>query len=161
MHNCLARVVTRSHHISQSAPLLRSLHWLPVRYRIIFKICAVTYQALSSNQPAYVHSRLTPAKQPRQLRSSNSSLLFVPSIKTNAFSIAAPTLWKSLPVSVKSIGNIATFRHKVNTHLFKLAYPPYPTPTQHTNPTVYNWNCLSIMNCLTPFVLVRCRAWVS
>ena len=71
---------------------------------------------------------LTPARQPRQLRSSNSNLLFVLSVKTNvgtrAFSRAAPTLWNSLPVSVKFVGNITTFHLKLKTHLFKLAYPP-------------------------------------
>ena len=113
VQNCLARVVTRSTRFSHSAPLLKSLHWLLVRYRIIVKICTITYQALPSKQPAYLHSLLTPARQPRQLRSSNSNLLFVFSVKTNvgtiAFSVAAPTLWNSLPVSVKSVGNIATF----------------------------------------------------
>ena len=47
----------------------------------------------------------SPARQPRQLRSFHSNLLFVPSVKTNvgtrALSAAAPTLWNSLPVSVK------------------------------------------------------------
>ena len=89
----------------------------------------ITYQALSSKQPACLCSLLTPAGHPRQLRSSNHSyLLFVPSVKTNvgtrAFSVATLTPWNSLPVSVKSVGNITTFRSKLKTHLFKLAYPP-------------------------------------
>ena len=53
-----------------------------------------------------------------------SGLRFVPRVKTNvrtgAFSAAAPTLWNSLPISVKSVGNIrniATFRR--NAHDFK------------------------------------------
>ena len=37
--------------------------------------------------------------------------------------VAAPTLWNSLPVSVKSVGN-TTFHHKLKTHLFKLVYLP-------------------------------------
>ena len=90
----LERIVARSPHFAHSLPLLKSLYWLPVRYRIIFKICTITYQTLSSQQPAYIHSLLTPARQPRQLRSSN--LLLVSSVKTNvgtrAFSVAAPTL---------------------------------------------------------------------
>ena len=44
VQNCLARVVTRSPRFSRSVPLLKSLHWLPVRYRIIFKICTITFQ---------------------------------------------------------------------------------------------------------------------
>ena len=116
VQNCLARVVTRSPRFSRSVPLLKSLHWLPVRYRIIFKICTITYQA-------YLHSVLTPPRQPRQLRSSG--LL---SVKTNAgtraFSVAAPTLWNSHPDSVKSARNIASFRRNLKTYLFKMAYPP-------------------------------------
>ena len=137
--------------ISHSVPLLKSLHWLPIRYRIIFKICTITYQALSSGQPAYLHSLLTPARKARQLRSSTSHLLFNPRIKTSigtrAFSIAAPTLWNPspgsvksptlwnpspgsvksptlwnpLPVSVKSCEAISTFRRHLKTYLFDLA----------------------------------------
>ena len=100
--------------VSPSLPLLKSLHWLPVRYRIMFKIGTIAYHALSSKQPACFHSLLTPVRQPR---SSDSNLLFVPSVKTHvgtrAFSVAAPTLWNSFPVSVKSVGNITTFRRKL------------------------------------------------
>ena len=128
VQNCLTRVVTRSPRFSRSVPLQKSLHWLPVRYRIIFKICTITYQALSTKQPAYLHSMLTPARQPRQLRSSGSGLLSAPRVKTNAgtraFSVAAPTLWNSLPDSVKSARNIASFRRNLKTYLFKMAYPP-------------------------------------
>ena len=94
VQNCLARVITRYPRFSRLVPLLKSLHWLPVRYSIIFKICTITYQALSTKQPAYLYSMLTPARQPRQLRSSGSGLLSVPRVKTNAgtraFSVAAP-----------------------------------------------------------------------
>ena len=107
VHNCLARVVTRSPRFSQSLPLLKALDWLPVQYRFILKICTITYQALLSKHPAYLHSLLTSARQQRQLRSSHSNLLFVPSVKTNvgtgAFSVDASTLWNSLPVSGKSV----------------------------------------------------------
>ena len=107
VQNCLARVVTRSPRFSRSVPLLKSLHWLPVRYRIIFKICTITF---STKQPAYLHLMLTPTRQPRQLRSSGSDLLSVQRVKTNAgtraFSVAAPTLWNSLPDSAKPAGNI-------------------------------------------------------
>ena len=128
LQRCLARVVTRSPRLSSSVPLLKSLHWLPVRYRIMFKICTITYQALSNKQPAYLHSMLTPARQPRQLRSSGSDLLSVPRVKTNAgtraFSVAAPTLWNSLPDSVKSARNIVSFRRNLKTYILKIAYPP-------------------------------------
>ena len=128
VQNCLARVVTRSPRFSRSVPLLKSLHWLPVQYRIIFKMCTIAYQALSSTQPAYLNSMLTPTRNSRQLRSTSSNPLHIPRVKTKAgtraFSVAAPTVWNSLPASVKSQGNIVSFRRHLKTYLFNAAYPP-------------------------------------
>ena len=75
VQNCLARVVTCSPRFSRSVPLLKSLRWLPVHYRIIFKICTIAYQALSSTHLAYLNSMLTPARNSRQLRSTSSNPL--------------------------------------------------------------------------------------
>ena len=49
--NRLARVITKSPPFTRSVPLLRSLHWLPVNYRVHFKICLLTYKALHEEQP--------------------------------------------------------------------------------------------------------------
>ena len=44
-------------------------------------------------------------------------------VGTRVFAVAAPTLWNSLPVSVRSVGNIATFCLHLKTFLFNLVYP--------------------------------------
>ena len=102
LQNCLVRVLTRSHRFSRSVLLLKSLHWLPVHYRIIFKICTIAYQELTSTQPAYLNSMLTTARHSRQLRSTSSNPLYIPRVKTKAgtraFSVAAPTVWNSADV---------------------------------------------------------------
>ena len=54
--NRLARVVTKSPPFTRSVPLLRSLHWLPEKYRVYFKICLLTYKALQEEQPVYLRS---------------------------------------------------------------------------------------------------------
>ena len=101
---------------------------LPVHYCIIFMICTTAYQALSSTQPAYLNSMLTPARTSRQLRSTSSNPLYIPWVKTKAgtraVSVATPTVWNSLPASVKSEGNIVLFRQRLKTYLFNAAYPP-------------------------------------
>jgi len=33
---------------------LKQLHWLPVEWRIKFKIACITYKTISTTQPAYV-----------------------------------------------------------------------------------------------------------
>ena len=124
--NRLARVVTNSPPFTRSVPLLRSLHWLPVKYRVHFKICLLTYKALHEEQPVYLHSLIATSLLSRQLGSNRGITLSIPRIKTNtgarAFSSCAPSLWNNLPLSVRS----ATFRRRLKTYLFDLAYPPPP-----------------------------------
>jgi len=80
--DCLANVVTRSPCFTRSLPLLMCLRWLPVQYRIIVKICTITYQVMSCKQPTYLHPLLTPVRNPIQ-HWSPSSNWFVLKVKTN------------------------------------------------------------------------------
>ena len=68
VQNYLSRVVLRTPRFSPSLPLLKQLHWLPVSYRINFKLSTLTYRALSTQQPPYLTSLLHLSNIPRQLR---------------------------------------------------------------------------------------------
>ena len=59
-------------------PIFLNLHWLPIRYRIMFKILLITYKALNILAPSYVRDLLTPYIPSRQLRSSSKNLLVIP-----------------------------------------------------------------------------------
>ena len=111
MQNCLACVIIRAPRFS---PLLR--HWLPVTYRIHFKLSTLTYRALSIQQPPYLAGLLHLSNMPRQLRSSISQQLIVPKTKLNlgkhAFSVAMPRFWNELPFTLKTSKTIAIFRKK-------------------------------------------------
>ena len=113
---------------SSSTTLLRSLHWLPVKYRVHFKICLLTYKALHEEQPVYLRSLIAISLPSRSLRSNRGITLSIPRIKTNtgarAFSSCAPSLWNNLPLSVRSATSVATFRRRLKTYLFDLAFPP-------------------------------------
>ena len=54
VQNSLCRVVTRSSKYSHITPQLKKLHWLPVKYRIQFKIGLITYKILNQGQPVYL-----------------------------------------------------------------------------------------------------------
>ena len=126
--NRLARVVTKSPPFTHSVPLLRSLHWLPVKYRVYFKICLLTYKALQKEQLVYFRSLIAISLPSRSLRSNRGITLSIPRIKTNtggrAFSSCAPSLWNNLPLCVRSATSIATSRRRLKTYLFDLASPP-------------------------------------
>ena len=125
--NRLALVVTKSPPFTHSVPLMCSLHWLPVKHRVHFKICLLTYKALHEEQPVYLRSLIAISLPSRLLRSNRGSTLFILRIKTNtgarAFSSCAPSLWNNLPLSVRSATSVATFGRRLKTYLFDLAFP--------------------------------------
>ena len=133
VQNQLARLVTKSPPFTCSIPLLRSLHWLPVRFRILFKINLLPYSTLREKQPVYLHSMLAASIPSRSLRSINDNNLSVPRVKTNtgarAFHSCAPSLWNNLPLSVHSASSVATFK-KYLKH-FSLIQP-FPHRCRHS-----------------------------
>ena len=78
VQHCLASVVFRAPQFSPSLSLLKQLHWLPVTYRINFKLSTLTYRALSTQQPPDLTSFLHLSNIPRQLMPSISQQLIVP-----------------------------------------------------------------------------------
>ena len=114
VQNCLARVVAKAPRFSCSVPILQRLHCLPVKFRILFKICAITFRTLKENQPAYLADLFVRPKCSKYLRSTNSDRFIVPRKKTKtgsrAFSISGPALWNALPVPIRNAKTILTFR---------------------------------------------------
>ena len=110
--NPLAHVVTKSPPFISSVPLRRSLHWLPVKYRVLFKICLLTHKTPHEEQPVYLRSVTATSLPSRSLRSNRGITLSIPRIRTNtgarAFNSCAPSLWNNLPLSVHSPTSVAT-----------------------------------------------------
>ena len=82
-------------------PILLNLHWLPIRYRVVFKILLITYKALNNFAPSYIRDLLTLYVPYRQLRSSSKNLLVIPHFNLKTYgarssSVAARTLWNTL-----------------------------------------------------------------
>ena len=93
-----ARRVTLTKRQEQITPILRNLHWLPVHYRIVFKMLLLTYKALNGLAPDYIKDLLRYNDSRRALRSSNNRLLDEPRVilkmyGERTFSILAPRLW--------------------------------------------------------------------
>ncbi|KAK7880320.1 hypothetical protein WMY93_033036, partial [Mugilogobius chulae] len=102
IQNCAARILMRVRKTQHITPILHNLHWLPVRFRVEYKICLLTYQCVYGSAPVYLKELLAPHKPTRRLRSTDSHLLQVPKTKLRsmgdrAFQAAAPQLWNSLP----------------------------------------------------------------
>ena len=101
VQNCAARLVTRTRSSEHVTPVLRRLHWLPVRQPFTYKILLLTYKALNGMALRYIADLLRPYTPTRQLRSSSKYLLITPksnlkSYGDRSFQVAAPRLWNSL-----------------------------------------------------------------
>ena len=104
---------------SPTQQILVKSHWLPIQSRIKFKICTLTYKLLSVNQPANLRALLTSYVPPRLLRSSDQCLLTQPRTRAcigqRAFSVCAPSVWNSLPLSIRLSPTLATFKRNLKT----------------------------------------------
>uniref|UniRef100_A0A8D3B260 Reverse transcriptase domain-containing protein n=1 Tax=Scophthalmus maximus TaxID=52904 RepID=A0A8D3B260_SCOMX len=127
IQNAAARVLTGTRKRDHISPVLESLHWLPVKFRIEFKILLLTYKALNNQAPSYLTELLVSYYPNRSLRSVNAGLLVVPRVCKSrmggrAFSHQAPLLWNQLPVCVRDADTLSTFKVKLKAFLFDKDY---------------------------------------
>src|SRR4029434_7724654 len=82
IQNAAARVLTKTRPRAHITPVLKSLHWLPVSFRIDFKVLLLVYKSLHSHAPEYITDMLSRYTPSRSLRSSGTELLTVPKART-------------------------------------------------------------------------------
>ena len=107
IQNHATRLVLHGSMHASATALLRTLHWLLVKARIQYKIACLCFQCIYQNRmPPYISDLLHPYCPFRTLRSLESSLLTVPcfsleSFGKRSFSVFEPTVWNSLPLSLR------------------------------------------------------------
>ena len=77
VQNALARFVTGASKYTHITSTLRTLHWLPIRQRIIFKTLVLVYKYLTTGQPKYFAPYLPLYKSAMNTRCSNPKNLFL------------------------------------------------------------------------------------
>jgi len=112
-------------------PILRDkLHWLPVAFRIDYKIAVLTYNALHNMAPSYLTEmcRLT-ASNPFLVpnRSATNGDLMQCGWNSvfygqRSFYYSSPSVWNSLPITVRQQHSLISFKKHLKTHLFRQAY---------------------------------------
>ena len=132
----LAHIVTKHRKYAHVTHILKQLHWLPVKYRYMFKTSTLVYKYLHSGSPSYFAWFLSLSSCPFCTRRSHPDrqYLTVPpfhssvfkSVKhfSHSFAFDAPKIWNELPHNVRSATSVASYRKKLKTYLFAKAYPP-------------------------------------
>jgi len=107
VQNAAARLIMRIGRQQHITPVLRELQWLPVRQRIDFKMAVLVYEALHGQLPQYLAEdcQLLTDIGRRSLRSADvltcATKRTCTRLGDRSFSIAGPSLWNSLPVTLR------------------------------------------------------------
>src|SRR5690349_12226611 len=135
VQNSLARAVFRSTKYSHVTPILKSLHWLKVKERIVYKTVSLTYESIITPGQSYM-SHLIEMKQPATTRSCTLITLERPNIPSRCklsnhwFQHSAPQIWNSLPSSFRTpfslnqpLLSCEQFHRQLKIYLFDLSFP--------------------------------------
>ena len=123
-----ARLVMRKRKYDPISQDLVHLHWLPIEYRIDFKILVLTYKSLHQQTPDYLANLLHVQTGRRCLRSTSSAPHLVEprthliTFADRAFSSYAPRQWNRLPDHIRNADSINIFKRLLKCHLFEHAF---------------------------------------
>ena len=121
--NAAAKTIFLARKRAHVTPLLKELHWLPVKFRCMYKVLILTYKTLSGEAPEYLIDLLSEYQPSRNLRSSSEHFLVRPRVQRNnygncAFCNLSPTLWNSLPTNIRKAESLTVFKGALKTHFF-------------------------------------------
>ena len=133
-----ARVVSGSKKYDHITPVLKDLHWLPIRKRIEFKILLLTFKCMQGCAPLYLRELLVKQANTRTLRSNTKNLLQIPltnlkRFSDRAFCAYAPRLWNELPDTIKAADSVQNFKKQLKTLLFRKEFNWLYGPWQLSN----------------------------
>ena len=98
----------KSDHVT---PLLKHLHWLPVRWHIQYKILLLAFKALLALAPVYLGDVLELYRSTRALRFSDKLKLKakLKSRGDRSFPVCAPKLCNGLPLHIRSYETVPSY----------------------------------------------------
>ena len=115
----------KSSHESVTAKM-KELHWLPIKYRIIYKLLLTTHIALHFGYPDYLCNILELKNYSRNIRDTHKFKLVTNHYHSQfghrSFKAAASKLWNQLPDMLRTNNITSSFKKLLKTHLFKAAY---------------------------------------
>ena len=126
MQNYADWVILRLPKSSNITTYLKSLHWLPVKVRSIYKIACLYYHCYSNTALSYVVDMLQ--IKPSRTHNTRSCSYTMPLLNRPAHSKAtlgdrsfsfASSVWNSIPNDVRCAPSLSSFESRLKTYLFR------------------------------------------
>jgi len=132
LQNAAARLVTGAPRREHITPILRQLHWLPVRQRVRYKLANLAFRSLSGQAPACLTDDCQLVAESgrrwrRSLRSAERSVCIIQrrnnTVGDISFAVAGPRAWNDLPVTLRNTElTMSTFCKNLKTVLFTVSW---------------------------------------
>ena len=131
VQNAPASLLSGARNHQHISPILAALHWLPICFRIDFKVLMITYKALNGLGPRYLAERLLPPRSTQVTRQSQERRLrgLMPReaekerTRNWAFLAEAPRLWNNLPPEIRAAPSLGIFKKQLKTLMYRQAFP--------------------------------------
>ena len=115
LQNSCARLIYNRKKYDHVSGLLKELHWLPIKQRIVFKVLMFVFKIFLNMAPLYLKDCL-------KITNSDTRVLYIPKAKNSygdrAFTNYAPRLWNALPQFLRTCTTISYFKSHLKHHLF-------------------------------------------
>ena len=80
VQNAAARLISYTPRFGHITPVLRTLHWLPIRFRIEFKMLVIIFKSIHGLSPVYISDLISTKLQSKYCLRSNNELLLAPKV---------------------------------------------------------------------------------
>ena len=133
VHNACAKFLTGGKRFDSATEKCKELHWLPVKYRIKYKILILAHKIIhpadSCNIPAYLKTNLK-IENNENVRFTRSQLgpTFVPpnsklkTVSDRSHRVGIPQLWNQLPLNLRCFESLNLFKKQIKTHFFNFHF---------------------------------------
>ena len=123
IQNSAARFVAGQRRFQGTTNLRKQFHFLPVRERVQYKLCLLTYKALNGIAPSSLSNLIKLRKPKTKCLRRDADKTFLDKnysrycSSKGAFSVSAPLLWNALPISLRESSSVSSFKSSLKTHL--------------------------------------------
>ena len=109
---------------------LSKAHILPIKQRVVYKLCSTVFKILNASAPIYLNSIVRIKAQPVDSRYDfrlNSDVLQIETSEkcSGCISNKMTLYWNNLPIDIRYITDFSIFKTQLKTHLFRESYSEF------------------------------------
>ena len=123
VQNAAVRFIYDVKKITHITKFIKMAHFLPVRFRIQYKLCLMVYKIINGLCPEYLKNMINLC-QPTEIftRSQHDDKKLCEKYHSNDISEKMVKYWNALPYNIRCISKTETFKKHLKTHYFDIAF---------------------------------------